>query len=201
MPRLTAQLIDDASVLAHACREILWEVADLAEDVRSQMKSRRDLARIAEREQGLYEQIGRTAHALLSDGVSIERTPDFSAMLADLSRLASQRRNRMRVPDSAHIPLSPSVSVRRLTRALQAGDWRVHTVALEASSPWIGKTLDRDPPAGFCLAVQREHTLFPYSADWTFQQADLLLVLAPVSDLELWDNWIAQGSTNLVGEL
>lgn len=196
MPRLAAQLIDDISVLAHACREILWEVADLAEDVRSQMKGRRDAARLAAREQGLHERMGRAAHALLSDGVSIERTPDFNAMLAELGQLATRQRNRMHGAHSEQAPLSPSVSVRRLTRALQAGDWRVHTMAIEASSPWLGKTLDEEPPAGLCLAVQRDRTLFPFSADWTFQQADLLLVLAPVSHLALWENWMAKGSTD-----
>jgi hypothetical protein len=201
MSRLAAQFIDDLLVIGQACRDAFWEVADLAQDVRSRVKRRRTLIRLADREQILHQQLGRAGHALLSDGVTISRTPDFDAMLEELDRLGARHG-----PDAARtlhpeLAVRSSMSARRLMRTFESGDWRVHTVSIENSSPWIGRSLSGERPDGLCVAVQRNHVVYPFNPEWSFRQGDVVVVVAPASHAALWEQWMARGSTDVVDGL
>lgn len=194
--KLSSEVADDLTVAAHACRDLFWEVADLAAHVRSRARTRRALWALADREQHLYGQLGRDGYALLIDGISVERTPQIDATLKEIRHSETRRHQHRHGMSRSSWDIRASMSSVRLTHLVRTGEWRIHAVAVTQESPWIDRELTGETPTGVCLAVRRDQSLHPLTWDWRLHDGDLLMVLAPSASFSDWDQWITQGSTD-----
>ncbi len=197
--KLSYDIVGDVVTAGHTCRELFWEVADLASHARSQFRHRRTLWELADREENLYRQLGRDGHALLVDGVSVETTPRFDATLREIRHFETLRHQHARGMFRSSWDVRASMSARRLAHIVRSGDWQIHAIAVTEGSPWIGRELTGETPTGICLAVGRDQSLHPFTPDWRLLDGDLLMVLAPPTYFSEWDQWITQGSTDALG--
>lgn len=194
MTNLINYLVDDIVVLGHAVNRIFWDVVDEAQQSRSRFRHHRVLTRLAERETGQYERLGRMGLELLRDGIPVERTPETSLVLAEIDRLqAEQRRLRDRYGSTLSETATP-FPWRRLERAVHTGEWVIHVTALPDSSPWCGRPMTGRPPAGVCFAIKRGPSIQPVTPDTVGLGGDLLMILSPAANVSDWDRWMLQGA-------
>lgn len=198
LKKISSDIAGDLVMAGHACRDLFWEVADLAAHGQSQFRNRRTLRELADREQHLYGQLGRDGYALLVDGVAVERTPRVDATLREIRHYETLRHQHARNISHSSEDVRASMSSRRLAHIVRTGDWQIHAVAVAHGSRWVGRDLTGDTPTGICLAVRRDQSLHPFTSDWRFLDGDLLMVLAPPTYFSDWDQWITQGSTDVL---
>ena len=192
--------IDEISNILRGFREAFWEVADRTERSRARLRLLRQRDELACRESLDYRQLGRAGFELLTDGVSVTRTPDTAALLDDIHRLIASQRETDRKLVADLIEFSQH-DWQRLVRQLEHGESVFRSFRLggdTTESLWmVGAT----PPPGMCLAVIRNEVLHQMSEGLGHQSGDILLAVVPVSVIPEWEVWSRGTSTVSVDEL
>lgn len=196
MNKLLNLVTNNVEVIARSLGQIFWEVADETQQARSRLRLQKELDRLAEQETAQYQRLGRMGFQLLQDHLTVERTPETSAVLAEIDHLRDEQHRLRRRPDAKHLAMPTPFPWHRLEKVLESGEWVIHTTTLPDSSPWCGRPMASRPVPGVCFALKRGDAILPLAPDTVWLSGDLLMILCPVGSVSAWDRWILFGSPN-----
>ncbi len=190
----------DAVVLGRAINHLFWDLVDEAEDTRSRFRTHLELTRTREREARQYERLGFIGFSLLREQIPVEPTPETSRILTGIEQLHAEQQRLRNLAGAKPAGEGIPFPWRRLERLLQSGEWVVHMRMLPVSSPWCGRPMNAERPAGLCLAILRGETFQPFTPDTIGAPGDLLIILAPAPSRLAWDQWILRGVASEPGD-
>ena len=194
LTNLPRYLLDETSDFLRACREGFWELADRAERTRARLRVRREQVALARREASICRQLGRMGFELMEDGVSLTRTPEIAALIADIGRLAADRQQMDRRL-AGELSEMAGFDWRRLSRQFEAGECVLTSLRVAPDAPGCGRSPTADTPAGLCVAITRSGELLQVSGGVTCRPDDVLFVATPTSAVPQWESWAGGTST------
>jgi hypothetical protein len=187
-------------VIGRAINQMFWEIADDAQRTRSRIRTHRELRRLSDLETADYERLGQIGFSLLQDQISVDRTPEISMISTEIEQLRAEYQRQRNVLDAQLAGEALPFSWRRLERWVESGEWVVHAKILPDSSPWCGRSMSAERPAGVCLAIKRGENLRAVTPDTIAAPGDLMIILAPAASVPAWDRWILHGSASTAGQ-